>query len=459
MYFYLQAASIKLFGDSVAGVRVVSALIGTLAVLFTYLLARRLFGRTAALLAAAFLAVYHYHLFFSRVASVQVADTLFVVASLYFLDRAFGEQRRVDAVLAGIALGFSQYFSFAGRLMLPVLGAYLLFALVRPAEKRVAPSWATDWQPRVRLAGWVLLSATVTAMPLLAYYVDHPIEFVSRLNQVSMLASGWLANELQATGKGAPEVIWWQIQRAILLPFYTPLGGWYRGGPPLAGEPAAVLMAIGMTLATLLAFHRRYFGLAVAYWGAVVGLGLTDDASATQRFVIVAPLLAIFLALGVYTLMRIGANLVGFRRADLAAVVAAGMVALAAWNIDYYFITPGVTRLYGDGNSLIATELGYYLRLDEANPTVYFFGVPRMAYRGFSSLPFIARRTHAIDVEKPWTSAADVPVIESPTAFVFLPGHEQELALVRQQYPGGVFTEFRFDQGGILFTVYEVVPQ
>ena len=87
MYFYLQAASIKLFGDSVAGVRVASALIGTLAVMFTYVLAHRLFGRMVALLAATFLAVYHYHVFFSRVASVQIADTLFVVVALYFLDR------------------------------------------------------------------------------------------------------------------------------------------------------------------------------------------------------------------------------------------------------------------------------------------------------------------------------------------------------------------------------------
>ena len=42
LWFFLQAASMRLFGESVAGVRMVTAVIGALTVLFTYLLARRL---------------------------------------------------------------------------------------------------------------------------------------------------------------------------------------------------------------------------------------------------------------------------------------------------------------------------------------------------------------------------------------------------------------------------------
>ena len=52
LFFFLQAGSMALFGESVGGVRAVSTVIGSLAVVFTYLLARRLFGRTVAIAAA-----------------------------------------------------------------------------------------------------------------------------------------------------------------------------------------------------------------------------------------------------------------------------------------------------------------------------------------------------------------------------------------------------------------------
>ena len=97
---------------------------------------------------------------------------------------------------------------------------------------------------RLRLVGWALLGGLVVAAPLLAYYVDHPLEFNARVNQVSIFASDWLTQSGTSNGRSAFEMIWQNVMSAVLLPFHTALTGWYHPASPLAGEPMAVLTAI-----------------------------------------------------------------------------------------------------------------------------------------------------------------------------------------------------------------------
>jgi hypothetical protein len=196
LWFFLQAASMRLFGESVAGVRMVTAVIGAVTVLFTYLLARRLYGPAVGLSAAVLLAAFHYHVFFSRVASLQVVDTLAIVAALYWLDRGFEGARPTACLLAGYAVGFAQYGSFAGRLLPLVAVAYVVVTLARTAVPRgIRAVTRAVWARQPRQVGWVVLGAAVAVLPLCIHYVEHPNEFNRRVNEVSIFASGWLANE------------------------------------------------------------------------------------------------------------------------------------------------------------------------------------------------------------------------------------------------------------------------
>ena len=457
LFFFLQAGSIQLFGDSVVGVRMVSALIGALAVCCTYVLARRLFGRTTALLAATLLAVLHYHIHFSRLASVQILDTLFLVLALFLLDRAFCERRSFDAALAGIVIGLSQYFYFGSRIIPLVAVAYAVFIVVRgTGDHAVRPRSIMDALDRARPIPWIMLTAVLGYLPLFAFYMDHPHAMNERVNQVNIFANGWLAHQQQVTGKSAVELVLLQIQRAALLPFHTPPAGWYVGPAPFLGPQMAVLVAIGLLLATVSALRRAYFGLAVAYWGIVLGMALTDEAAATHRFVIAAPLLAIFAALGLYALRRISIHLVGVPRAVVGAVLAVAVVWLGAWNLEYYFLTPHQAERHGGGNGLVATSLAYYLRSVGPGYTAYFFGPPRMWYHGFNTLPFIARGAAGLDVEQPLALRAEPLPLGGPTVFAFLPERVAELEQVRAWYPSGEVREFRGPMDVLLFTTYRV---
>lgn len=103
-------------------------------------------GARAALLAAAVLAVLPIHLYFSRISLNLVEDSLFLVLVLWMLDRALVDGRRSDAVLAGLALGFSQYFYFGTRL-LPILTVILSVGRSRGGT---VEGWSVDRTPACR---------------------------------------------------------------------------------------------------------------------------------------------------------------------------------------------------------------------------------------------------------------------------------------------------------------------
>jgi hypothetical protein len=190
----------------------------------------------------------------------------------------------------------------------------------------------------------------------------------------------------------------------------------------------------------------------------MVGLGLTDDPTGTQRIVVVGPIVAMLVAVALAALVRIAVHLLGLRGSVARALAGLAVVALCLWNVHYYFHAPTELRLYGDSNTLIATQLAYYLRAMGGEPTVYFHAPQRMWYYGFQTLPFIARKAKGIDVEDPVDAQSRPPSITGPTLFVFVPERMSELAFIRQWFPQGQQRDFLAPEGSLSFALYEVHP-
>ena len=181
--FLLQAGALWIVGDSVSGARMIAVLLGVAAVWVTFLLTRRLFGTVTAVIAAMLLATFHYHIHFSRLSSNQIADSLAIVAVLYALERTIDERRPLDALLAGIAIGLSQYFSFAGRIIPFVAVAYVTARWARGDARADRPRAIPP-----TLVLWIILGAILTYAPLAAHFADNPDQFSLRTNQVSMFS-------------------------------------------------------------------------------------------------------------------------------------------------------------------------------------------------------------------------------------------------------------------------------
>jgi 4-amino-4-deoxy-L-arabinose transferase-like glycosyltransferase len=446
-YFAFQGAAVALLGNTATALRITSALAGALTVFALYWLARSLFGRATALMAAAFLAVFHYHVHFSRIGLQNIWDGFFVVVVLWGVWSSWKDGRRLPLLIAGLALGLGHYFYVSMRVAPLIL---LLWVGIAGLAQRA--------RLRERLPDLLLgaYTALIVYLPLGLLFWRLPDEFFAPLRRVSVF-NGWLENEVARLGQPALEIIAGQMQATALGLTHTPLRHWYNPGAPLLLPLAAALFIAGLAWLIYSADLRSLLLLLVL--GALVVLGgLSLDAPASQRYVIAAPAAAIVVALplaqGMAWLESAGRR--ARRTAAAAALLLMALVLLR--DLDYYFNDVFDSYVLGGHNTETATAVARYLEPQPA-ATVYFFGLPRMGYASLSTIPYLAPQMTGHDVAEPLTAEATW-ALDGPALFIFLPERVGELAFVRSAYPAGRETRGvgqRAD-GTALFAVYEVIP-
>jgi 4-amino-4-deoxy-L-arabinose transferase-like glycosyltransferase len=331
----LQGIFVPFFGYNTATLRMASALMGTLAVVTTYLLGRELFNLRVALLAAFFLAVGRTGLEFSRL-GVCHAQVLFLTTfAFYWWWRALNSGRAASYLWAGIGLGFCLYTYNAGH-STPVLwlGWVGLCVLVKP--RRLATHWRGVL---ITLAGFAL-----STLPWLYYVTDHftfqrkwfEFTWMARNRQVlSQISELW---NTQGSGP-ALDLLWEQVSRTWLGFNVLPAGAYqigYRGGGMLDHVTAA-LFILGLVIAATRLLRRDFF--LVWWWLPTVIAGgvLTADPPATVRLVGILPALALFAALPLDALLHTAGSSRTLRSLALGAV--ALLLAFAGWdNWRTYFV-------------------------------------------------------------------------------------------------------------------------
>lgn len=190
LFFYLQAALIKIFGIGVWQMHLASVIVGTLTVLAIYFATQVYFGRLAGLLSALFLATSSWHLTLSRTGFRAILIPLFLslfTACVGLTVSAVQEKRTrtsyVYALLSGIFFSAGFYTYIAYRAMVgAVLGVVVLLLL--------AALHPNIGFPHVRRYGKQTLVAIIlgalTLAPLALYFIHHPDEFIGRASQVSI---------------------------------------------------------------------------------------------------------------------------------------------------------------------------------------------------------------------------------------------------------------------------------
>jgi hypothetical protein len=317
IYTLWQTVGIALFGHNFVGFRFPAAIIGTLTVLGAYALAREVFDRKTALLAALALATFPPHVHFSRTAIIQIADPLFGGLALLFVARALRRNHPLEWALAGVALGLTQYFYEGARLLFPplVIGYVVLVAL--------------RGGMRGKVRGFVILLLVGVIIGVPVYY--------------ALSAAGKpLFGRYGVSGLGGQD--WRQYGVEGVLPFLqhllTPfqifvthpdLAVYYGGHQALVLEYLVPFFLIGCFY---LAWRYPAKAFVIPLWVAAVGLGngLLRDTLVSSRYLEVLPALAIALAAGV----RYGlAFFLDEKRAlRLAALV---VVVISVAQVGYYF--------------------------------------------------------------------------------------------------------------------------
>ncbi len=322
IYPWLQSISVNIFGHTLAAVRLVSSLFGALTVPALYFLARTLFDRTTAAVAALLLATFPAHMHFSRIGLNNIADPLFGVLALAFMARAWKYNRRSDYVVAGAMLGLTQYFYEGGRLLFPAL-AIGWVVMIWFAQR----GWKDDREKAVM----ALIVMVLVAAPVYYTAITTQGAFSPRLNSTAISLKDWVELFRSTT----PDSIKRYERFAFPLLTYInlPDQGWFYGGHQaliLSALLPIFLFALG-----ILIWHIRSPGaLLLLLWvvGTSLGNMLLYENDWSPRFVVVFPALALILALGI----SYGLSLLWRWRGRTILIVALTLAA-AGWQVNYYF--------------------------------------------------------------------------------------------------------------------------
>ena len=122
-------------GVSEWNARLVPALIGILTIPLTYFPTRRLFGTGTALLAALFLAISPWHLYWSQNARFYILLLLFYSLGLLAFHIAMEEDRPWLLIGSLLLFGFAARERLIALFFIPVIGVYLILIWLLPLEK------------------------------------------------------------------------------------------------------------------------------------------------------------------------------------------------------------------------------------------------------------------------------------------------------------------------------------
>lgn len=444
-YFAVQNIGIEIWGQTVQGLRIMSAIAGALTVVALYGAARVMFDRTTAVVAALLLTSAHHHIHFSRIGLNNIWDGLFVSLVLMMLWQGWQSGRRQAYVLCGLILGLSQYFYGSMRILPVVILIWAGFAWLVQGEK------FKQQFPNFVLTAYASL---IVFLPLALFFWNHPDVFRAPLSRVSIFG-GWLEREAVLLNTSMLDVYLNQLSLSAQGIFLEPLRMWYTPNMAMLFPIEAILFLGGI----FLVFRRPSLAKTLIFLvliGNILTMSLTNDVPAAQRYMLAPPMVMMFIALSLTSLMEaLRARLDGHQYAPLFVTLIA-TVMLMALNLNFYFFQVYEDFTLGGINTEVATKIALRLQPeDDPNLTVHFAGAPRMFYTSHSTIPFLVSDATGIDIEEPLTAAPEEP-LAGENIFVFLPERQDDLTYVQQSYPNGQVEEFFNEKNELLFLLYTV---
>ena len=316
-----------LLGASLGGVRAGVALVGALAVLPTYGLARLLWGRVAAAVAGLAWATSPVALHYSRISIVNITTATCWAACFYFLLHGLRTHRPMSFALAGLAGGLSMYTFYGTRLLPYLLVAFAVY---------LALFHFRTFREHLGHLGLVVVGFIVGFGPLAAYFAGYPDMWagrgLSKLNVPPAIPTTWeaLAHDWNVLAPLADRNLLSLSVRASADGFY-----W----APFLSPVEAVLLLLGVGV--IASRWRQPGAFLVLLWGASVVFvgGTLIDRDHIPAFVHWTPAFpAFFLTLSL-TVSLLFQTLLRYRprwRHVGGGLLAAGLCVLAGANLYRY---------------------------------------------------------------------------------------------------------------------------
>ena len=459
LFHYVQAAALVVFGDSLMGLRMLSAAAGAAGVSAVFVVGRLGWGRPAGVAAGWLLGVSHFDIQYSRLALNNIESSSLITLAMAMTMAAITLAENRDAppdrslalfVWIGLTVGVSQYFYFGSRLLL---------VLIVPTSVLVYRHGVARWRELAAGGG----ALVVAVLPLAHHFLEHPIVFVSRSRGVSVLSSRNVAHELGDDATLPGDL--WPLLTAQLrrnLSFFTGAGdrtSFYTSALPAFDRISLALFWIGLAIVIVSAVaarsEPRLQSRLILLWlivGVTFGGVLTTDSPNGPRLLMVVPAVCVCGGVAAQRCWRVLGRRWPERWRAVAGAAALAMIALLITNWNRYFVDYASLR-----PSTPVTEVATFIRDRSSSHRVFLVGGDDLRV-GHGVVQFITDGGDQADL----SSADDLDGLladdladRRPVLIVALANHVVELDRVERRLPGGHRDTYT-DDGRLLFVTYSV---
>jgi 4-amino-4-deoxy-L-arabinose transferase-like glycosyltransferase len=459
LWFAIVAAALELGGISLAVVRFPAAVFGAVTVLPFYCLMRSVWGRVAAIAGASVMAFSAANMHYSRMALNNITTPFFWATCFFFIVRGLRTRRPIDWALAGLAAGVSEHFYYGTRLLPFILAGFVIYLFLA--------HWPEARRYVVQM-GWLVLGYLIGFGPLLTYFVTHPGSYYGRgagLMTWHRIPSSW--QDLQQMWNTL-----WPIMAENLLGISTRSSQDIMYYAPLLLVTEAALLVLGVALLLWRWRHPAAFllllsGLGVLLVGGTLVLYPNSSPPMLAHWTPAFPFFYAAIAVPVGAWVTCGDRLLPKRWKWMpTAVVLLAIVTLAYANIHFYFY-----KYYADPEKLRSERYKAAQRLYEVQTLQSrYMASLKPGYDvisvGRSPYPYDAEITRYLVSEQRYVTITDsqelftlAPVDGKGLAFLFFPGNEAYLDMIRGRYLDGKAGEVRNPRGQHVFYTYVVVPE
>jgi 4-amino-4-deoxy-L-arabinose transferase-like glycosyltransferase len=441
--------SITMLGHTVIAVRLVSVIIGTLAVLAVYFFTREVFGQKQAWLAAILLAILPVHVHFSRLGVDNIMDSLSTTAVLACL--FFGLKR-------GSTLGFLAAGILGGLFMYTYPGSRLAFILGMATLGYVAVKTPAVLKAQAFNFVIFIFSFIVTVAPLVGYYLTNPGVFLARMEAETVFKS----DVTNAASLEGIQVLFMQFMKSSLVFILSAAPTNFFNSPrPYLTPLAAIFFVLGLAYTIWRIREARYFILFIWFWAAIVlGSTITGGPPTSQRMLMSTPALAVIVAIG---LCKVTENIPKtFLSMSPNRVQGLCLIIFICWvgykDISYYHYEYRVGHYFEDPTEEFTYETAAAVSQLHGNGDLYLLVNPQVDYLSFANFSYFSpdvKKGYLFEVSP--ESLGSLPK-DRDALFIALPDHLEDLKKIVVLLPGGEWNEIqrRFQPLYVLYYSYKL---